>query len=145
MAYWWHEMRNFLLLLVRIMWRMGVSLTVLVLVVAGFWALRRAYIYHLGFDRAQWAASATSLLTDPEAAYDSPREDMVDDVLAHELRPGMSRAAVRAVLGPADRTDDFEWYCDAGWRSIDPCTLVITFSKQGTVMHYDVSEQCSLS
>jgi hypothetical protein len=95
---------------------------------------------HFGFERAQWAASATRLLTDPEAAYDSPREGMVDDVLAHELRPGMSRAAVRAMLGPADRTDELEWYYDAGWRSIDPCTLVITFSKQGTVQHYEVSE-----
>ena len=79
-------------------------------------------------------------MTDPEAAYDSPREDMVDDVLAHELRPGMSRAAVRAVLGPADTTDNFEWYYDAGWRSIDPCTLVITFSEQGTVLQYRVTE-----
>ena len=140
MADRWQEVRSFLLLLVRILWRMGVSLAVLGLVVVALWALRCAYRYHFGFDRAQWAASATSRLTDPEAAYDSPREDMVDDVLAHELRPGMSRAAVQAVLGSADRTDDFAWYYDAGWRSIDPCTLVITFSKQGTVLHYDVSE-----
>jgi hypothetical protein len=140
MTHWWQQVRAFLFLLVRIMWRLGVSLAVLVLVVAALWALRRAYIYHFGFERAQWAASATRLLTDPEAAYDSPREGMVDDVLAHELRPGMSRAAVRAMLGPADRTDELEWYYDAGWRSIDPCTLVITFSKQGTVQHYEVSE-----
>ena len=140
MNHWWRKVRDFLRLLVRILWRLGVSLAVLGLVVAALWALRHGYTYHFGFDRAQWAASATSQQTDPEAAYDSPRESMVDDVLAHELRPGMSRAAVRAVLGPADRTDNSNWYYDAGWRSIDPSTVVITFSEQGTVLHYEVSE-----
>ena len=140
MTHWWREARDFFSLLVRILWRLGVSLAALGLVVVALWALRRAYTYHFGFDRTQWVASATRLLTDPEAAYDSPREDMVDDVLAHELRPGMSHAAVRAVLGPADRTNNLEWYYDAGWRSIDPCTLVITFSEQGTVLHYETVE-----
>jgi hypothetical protein len=80
------------------------------------------------------------LRTDPEAGYDNPREDMVDDVVAHELRPGMSRADVLALLGPADRTDEVEWSYEAGWRSIDPSTLVITFSEQGTVLRYYVTE-----
>jgi hypothetical protein len=140
MTHWWREVRDFFSLFVRILWRLSVSLAALGFVVVAFWALRRAYTYHFGFDRTQWAASATRQMSDPEAAYDSPREGMVDDVLAHELRPGMSRAAVQAVLGPADRADDLEWYYDAGWRSIDPCTLVITFSAQGTVLHYEAAE-----
>jgi hypothetical protein len=121
-------------------WRLGVSLVVCGLVLGAVWGLQRAYASHFGFDRAEWAASAAALRTDPEAGYDNPREGMVDDVLAHELHPGMPRADVLAVLGPADSTDDFEWAYEAGWRSIDPRVLVITFSKQGTVQHYRVTE-----
>jgi hypothetical protein len=64
---------------------------------------------------------------------------MVEDVLAHELRPGMSRAAVQALLGPADSSQALEWRYEAGWRSIDPSDLVIEFSEQGTVVHYHVT------
>ena len=33
MTYWWQEVRDFLFLLVRILWRLGVSLAILLLVV----------------------------------------------------------------------------------------------------------------
>ena len=133
-------MRDFFLLLVRILWRLGVSLVVLVLVLVTLKLLHGAYASHFGFDRVQWAASAAALRTDPEAGYDNPREGMVDDVVAHELRLGMSRAEVLALLGAADSTDDFEWHYEAGWRTIDPSILVITFSKHGTVLHYQLVE-----
>lgn len=138
MTNWWREARDFVLLLVRIVWRLGVSLLVLVLVLVVCRLLYLTYAYHFGFDRVQWTASAAALHTDPEDSFDNPRQHMVEDVIAHELlHPGMSQAAVLALLGPDDAnraTDAFVWRYEAGWRGIDPTALVIEFSAQGTVV-----------
>ena len=134
------EVRESVLLFARFTWRLVVVLFLFALMLGARWALKCVYACHFGFDQVQWAASAAAFRTDPEAGYDNPREGMVDDVVAHELRPGMPRADVLAVLGPADSIDDSEWYYEAGWRSIDPSTLVITFFKRGTVQHYRVTQ-----
>jgi hypothetical protein len=132
----WQQGREVVLLLVRIIWRIGLSLLLFVLVLVACGGLYLAYTYYFGFDKARWAASAVVLHTDPEDILDSSRQSMVQDVLAHELRPGMSRAAVLAVLGPADYNegDDQLWSYDTGWSGIDPTGLVIEFSDQGAVV-----------
>jgi hypothetical protein len=132
------EVRGFSLLVVQILWRLGVGLLVLVLVVGAGSALYLTYAYHFGFVQSRWAASAAVLHTDLEDSFSNPRQSMVDDVLAHELRPGMSRAAVLALLGPPDHNGtaaDLVWRYETGWRSIDPTGLVIEFSDQGTVVN----------
>jgi hypothetical protein len=141
----WREVRDFALLLVRIVWRLGVSILGLVLVLVACRVMYLTYAYHFGFDQARWAASAAALHTDPEDSFDNSRQSMVADVLAHELRPGMSRAAVRALLGPADADNDgaaeaLEWRYETGWSGIDPTALVIEFSNQGTVVRSYMQE-----
>jgi hypothetical protein len=79
------------------------ALLVLVLVI------KYSYEYHLGFDRQQWLATRKA----GTCGTDNPREAMVEDVMAHHLATGMTRAQVLALLGPAER-DEIEMVVPAG-------------------------------
>jgi hypothetical protein len=73
----------------------GSMLALLVLVLV----IKYSYEYHLGFDRQQWLATGKAGTCGP----DNSRESMVEDVMTHYLAPGMTRAQVLALLGPAER------------------------------------------
>jgi hypothetical protein len=73
----------------------GFMLALLVLVLV----IKYSYEYHLGFDRQQWLATGKAGTCGP----DNSRESMVEDVMAHYLAPGMTRAQVLALLGPAEQ------------------------------------------
>jgi hypothetical protein len=130
----WQNGRDCALLLGRIAGRLAVSLLVLVLVLVACSSLYFGYTYYFGFDQARWTARAAAFPTDSEDSFDNLRQCLVADVLAHELRPGLSRTAVRALLGPADATQALEWYYETGWSGIDPTALVLEFSEQGTLV-----------
>ena len=69
--------------------------------------LSRSYNYHFGFDQERWLETGKLLRSDKEdrgiLGTSNPRENMVQDVMAHHLAPGMRREQVLAVLGPPER------------------------------------------
>lgn len=112
-------------------------MAIVALVLAVSFIACRNYRYYFGFDRAVWLATAQQLYAGSETALDNPRESMVQDVLAHELRLGMPRAEVVATLGAPDfTTDDYLEY-QVGWSFLDPDFLVVR-TKQGRVTQYQV-------
>ena len=60
------------------------------------------YDFHFGFSQQRWQAAGEVLHGGKEGSLDNPRQSMVQDILAHYLKPGMTRAQVLALLGPAD-------------------------------------------
>jgi hypothetical protein len=60
---------------------------------------KNKYEYYFGFDRDSWQSKSYSLKF---LRIDYPRQYMVQDVLAHELKVGMSKREVVELLGPPD-------------------------------------------
>ncbi|MDO7884291.1 hypothetical protein [Hymenobacter cheonanensis] len=58
-----------------------------------------AYEYHFGFNRQRWLTGGRT----GTFGINNPRASMADDVMAHYLKPGMTRAEVVALLGSPDR------------------------------------------
>lgn len=70
------------------------------------------YNYHYGFNQQDWLITGQLLRSDQEdrgiLGTSNARESMVQDVMAHHLRVGMTRAQVVAVLGPPEK-EGIEW------------------------------------
>lgn len=97
------------------------------------------------FDRTVWAQASTE-------ARDNPRGHMVDDLLNHYLKPGMTEAAVEALLGTpssqqtpeyfALKTTGTVWSYPVGaWSGfrMDSDFLAVHFDGQGKLVrawHY---------
>jgi hypothetical protein len=88
------------------------SLVAAVLLLVLVLALKRNYDYHVGFDQQKWLETGEVLrsakVDKGTLLANNPRESMADDVMAHHLKLGMTRAQVLALLGPAER-DGIEW------------------------------------
>jgi hypothetical protein len=68
--------------------------------------LKTRYDYYYGFDQQQWLETGQvlhGLKNTSGLLVDNPRESMVQDVISHYLKPGMTRVQVLKLLGPADR------------------------------------------
>lgn len=78
------------------------GLTLLIgLALAGAW-LRDTYKFHYGFDQPEWATLSTANQGLLLQADGNERAAMVPDLLAHYLHVGMTRSAVRQLLGDPD-------------------------------------------
>ena len=115
-----------------------VALVLLVLIPFALW---RTYQYHFGFDQQEWLETATGLNTGTINPQHNPRERMVKDVMAHHLKPGMSAAAVKALLGPPDGYIVHDFMYMVGWSFLDPDCLVVTFSAKGQVVEARVENR----
>jgi hypothetical protein len=101
----------------------------------------RTYQYHFGFDQQDWLETSTGLNTGTINPQHNPRESMVKDVMEHHLKPGMSAAAVKALLGPPDEYRVQEFMYMVGWSFLDPDYLVVTFSAKGQVVQARVENR----
>jgi hypothetical protein len=111
------------------------------------------YNYYYGFDRAQWAAVGRAFRQQyPQHLHlVDRRQDMVDDLLAHYLAPGMSRKQVVALLGEPDghysppaatsAADLPEMKYYVLYNGSDLETLTITFTPGQQVIRYAAAEK----
>jgi len=89
----------------------------------------------------EWRYRPTPVLSDsrwkkPDLKY---RYSVLAEVIAHQLRSGMTQSDVRARLGEPDSLEDGRWQYEArrpGWSFLDfqGGGLLITFSTQETVV-----------
>jgi hypothetical protein len=93
------------------------------------------YFRRRAFDRRAWQA----------AGPDADRTDMIDDLVDHVLRVGMTRSEVDALLGPATRTEKFREWDLVYWVgperslfSIDSEWLVIRLARDDTVTEFAI-------
>ncbi|MGI4760926.1 MAG: hypothetical protein ACRYF0_09485 [Janthinobacterium lividum] len=64
--------------------------------------LRDTYKYHYGFDQQEWSTLSIANQTRLQQDDKNERAAMVPDLLAHYLHVGMTRPAVRQLLGEPD-------------------------------------------
>lgn len=79
------------------------------------------------FDAATWRNSTGGGMDD------SPRFDMVEEA-AEQVRPGMSRADVVALLGEPSREEDGVLIWEAGFRTVQFAWLEVRLDEGGTVV-----------
>jgi hypothetical protein len=110
-------------------------------ILASLFGLLSACNHSPVFDRKVW-------LDNPEMTdTHNPRARMVQDVISHHLKKGMSRTAVIALLGPPyDATKSgykqpitFLLY-PVGWSTIDPNFLLIEFTNKDLVSGYGIKQ-----
>jgi hypothetical protein len=108
--------------------RIGIVVAVM-LALAGFVAVR-AYNPG-GFDASRWQAQRGS------DAIDNPRGGMVSDLM-QRLRPGMTRADVRVLLGAPDGESDARWTYELGASryGVDYEYFVIEFDAEGRLARH---------
>lgn len=106
------------------------------------------YNYYYGFDRAEWAAVGRAFRQQyPQHLHlVDRRQDMVADLLAHYLAPGMSRKQVVALLGEPDGPysppastsakdlPEMKYYIQYSGSDLE--TLTITFTLGQQVIRY---------
>jgi hypothetical protein len=72
----------------------------------------------------------------------SPRGDMVDEVAANYLRPGMPMRRARALLGPADQTNaDNTWIYNVDYERnglLGTCVVLQLYAKGGLLERAEV-------
>lgn len=110
--------------------------------------VKRIYEYQWGFDQQVWFKTGKMLHTINGVAINTnnPRENMVSDLMAHHLKPGMTRRQVLALLGPAER-DGIEMVLPPGTTIPDSLSVehykalnnwYDRHAQPDTIMHYQV-------
>ena len=80
------------------------------------------------FDAETWKSGANR-------AKSNPRYEMADAVVKQQIKPGMTREQVVALLGPPDRqqADNYSYLIGAGDLGVDGEGVVVAFDGQGRV------------
>jgi hypothetical protein len=86
-----------------------------------------------GFDAAKWKAQENN------TARNNPRQGMVRD-LEKELRQGMTRDEVVALLGKPDLTEQSRYVYEIGASMLDSLYFVIEFDTDGKLRRHFIEQ-----
>ena len=109
---------------------LGGALTLLTLGAGGYMATITSVD---GFDAAKWKAQENN------TARNNPRQGMIRD-LEKELRPGMTRDEVVALLGKPDLTEESRYVYELGASSLDSLYFVIEFDTDGKLQRHFIEQ-----